>query len=42
MKLSYFKNRNKSKKYESFSLQRQSLSERNFQRALLLGKEIYR
>lgn len=41
MKLSYFKNTNIHKNYESFSRQRRSFSERNFQGALLLlGKEI--
>jgi len=40
MKFSYFKYVNKNKNYENFSCQRQSFSERNFQGALLLEKEI--
>ncbi len=38
MKLSYFKSE-KDQNYESFSRQRRSFSERNFQGALLLEKE---
>ncbi len=42
MKLSYFINDGKNKSYESFSRQRRSFSERNFQGAWLLEKEKFK
>lgn len=40
MKLSCFKSTNKNKKYESFSCQRKSFGNGNFQGALFFEKEI--